>query len=203
MKPFTAIYLDRVYRLRLTIGAIAEYEQLNEKPLGAGMDTEDMLCLAWIMMRQDASALRLEDAVGLTAADGETVFKAVRNAIDASITKSEKQTPGEPEFYDIDRALKLAVDVGITPAALVDLTPAEFDALCDAHIKRRKIERNDQTRQAYMTAYFNRVDKMPELSKFLEDTERHAAPAREMTTEEMLGACRAICAAFGGKVVET
>jgi len=130
MKPYTIICLDRVYKLRLTFSAITEYEQLTEKMLAAFdiSNAEEMLCLLWVLVRQDQPSISLEETVKLVAeaTDKTDLFKAVRGTIANSIKQTTNKTPGTPEFFDIESTLKIAAEIGMKPAELYDLTPARI-----------------------------------------------------------------------------
>jgi hypothetical protein len=77
------------------------------------------------------------------------------------------------------------------------MTPAELSIYINAHTERAKNEQQRLTIQAYMTAYFHRVKKMPNLKKLLETDK----PKRKLTPAEMLEQVKKLNQAFGGKVV--
>jgi hypothetical protein len=202
MKPFISIYLDRIYRLRLTYGAIVEYEQLAGKPLSAGLDAGGFSMLLWIMMQRDNPELPLDAVIKTVKADQQAAQEYVKQAIDASVKPGEGN--GTAEYFDIEPTMSFAAEIGVPISELYDMTPIEFDKLQDAYIKTRKRQRNELYIQAWYTAYFNlcrRGKEMVPLSEFLIDTEK-PKPKKEMTDDEILAACRMICTACGGEVVE-
>lgn len=63
-----------------------------------------------------------------------------------------------------------------------------------SYIDKAKREREAQLTQSWMTAYFHRVKKMPELDKLLNGEKK------AQTAKEMLDKIKALNAKFGGTV---
>lgn len=63
---------------------------------------------------------------------------------------------------------------------------------------KRKLEYREriEVQNAYLSAYWQRVKKMPKLSEVLENKEKE-----EMTDEQMLSVVKQLNAKFGGEVV--
>jgi hypothetical protein len=205
MKPFVSIYMDRVYRLRLTYSVIFEYEQLTEKMICALsiLDPEDMISLLWIMMRQDRPELTFE-AVYKTLSDLDNkteIFASISEAIRNSINTKATDAPGEPEFFDIEGQIKTAADIGISIKEFYDMTPAEFDIVVGAYIKKRRINHNELYTLAWYSAFFPHLEGSKKLADHLIEVEK-PTPDREMTEDEMLKVLKVFCVANGGKVVE-
>jgi len=208
MKPFVIIFLDRLYHLRLTFGVILEYEQYTGKMLCelADRDAKGTITLLWLMMRRESPELTLEQMAKLLLKEKNAAFfhaaawDAAASAFDKSAAKSKEY---KSKYFDITNYIKTASEMGISIENFLGLTPAEFNLLSKAHIKRRKIERNDRVTQAWFTARFVRWrGSMPELSGFLVDAESEPAPMREMTDAQMQNACKLWCVSMGGKILE-
>jgi len=145
MTPFISIYIDRVYRLRLTMGIILEYEQLMESKL-CELDTNDlsqMTALLWLMMKREKPELSLEKAEKniLKAKDKAELFIATRKALENAFTKNKtdvEQKEIKSDYFDFSNYIKIAADIGISQIELWEHTPAEFSELLNANIKNRK-----------------------------------------------------------------
>jgi len=83
------------------------------------------------------------------------------------------------------------------PDEFWNLTYAEFEQMVDAYERTSRNKYNEQITIAYYNAYFQRVEKLPDLKQFLLTEEK-----QEQTDEDMFNVCQNICTAFGGKVVE-
>lgn len=81
------------------------------------------------------------------------------------------------------------------------MTPYELSLVVSGYTKRKKQEAKDQLSNAWMTAYFHRVKKMPELAKLLKDLDKPPKPKKQ-TPEDMLEKVMALNAKFGGTVVK-
>lgn len=207
MNPFVPISLNRVYRLRLTIGTVFEYEQLSEAKLCDlnYADSGAMTCLLWLMMRREEPRLTLEETIKLmTAAENKTeIFVAARGAISNAFHKPDGTVrTKEPDYFDVTDYSRMAAEIGVSQSELWELTFAEFFDIQGEYIKARKRQRNELYTSAWYAAYFSRVKDMPKLDEYLMEVEKPAAP-REMTDEEIQNACKLWCLAMGGTVVET
>jgi len=98
--PFVTVTLDKPRRLRLSMGAMVEFEQLtgtNIMDVEADMSLTVLAQLLWVMLKQDEKDLTLEQACALID-DGESslldiiqaVTKAMTEAFDTGETKNAK-----------------------------------------------------------------------------------------------------------------
>lgn len=81
------------------------------------------------------------------------------------------------------------------------MTPHELNLHVQAYKERLQREDKERLTLAYLTAYFGRVKKMPDLKKLL-GYEQTASKKKEQTPEQMLRTVQALNAAMGGKVVK-
>lgn len=77
------------------------------------------------------------------------------------------------------------------------MTPFELSLSIKSFSDRLKRERDEKLSQAWLTAYFQRVKKLPKLEKLLNQDK----PKKPQTQEEMLNKIKELNAQFGGKVV--
>ena len=208
MTPYIPVNLGRICRLRLSFGAIMDYEQLTGQMICRlnYTDERDMIVLLWAMLRAEEPGVTLEQTIRRLegAEDKKSVFIAMHKAIAASAPPREKKEKQEykPEFFDFGSNIQIAAEIGIPQRELWDMTPAEFHEAATAHIKNQKRKRNDLFRLAWYTAAFTRTkDKLPELKELLVDVNAPVMP-KEQTPEQMLAALKVICAANGGNIVE-
>lgn len=74
------------------------------------------------------------------------------------------------------------------------MTPHELNLHIHAYNERAKAEDREGISLAYLTAYWGRVKKMPDLKKLLQDDKHKKA----QTPEQMLQVVKNLNAAFGG-----
>jgi hypothetical protein len=79
-----------------------------------------------------------------------------------------------------------------------DMTPYELNIHIQAYNERLQREEKEGLTLAYLTAYWGRVKKMPDLKKILGQEQK----TRAQTPEQMLKTVQALNAAFGGKIVK-
>ncbi|GJM84330.1 hypothetical protein HMSSN139_68260 [Paenibacillus sp. HMSSN-139] len=78
------------------------------------------------------------------------------------------------------------------------MTPYELNLHIQAYNERLQREEKEGLTIAYLTAYWGRVKKMPDLKKILGQERK----TRAQTPEQMLRTVQALNAAMGGKVVK-
>jgi hypothetical protein len=80
------------------------------------------------------------------------------------------------------------------------MTPYELNVRIQAYANRKKVEGEEALTSAYLTAYWQRVKRMPDLKKLLDDTKQpQNKKSKEQTPEQMFAAVKAAHAAFGGE----
>jgi hypothetical protein len=92
----------------------------------------------------------------------------------------------------------VAFQIGIDPLTFWELTPAELSILIKAYQERMKREHEQQVVNAYLTAYWHRVKKMPSLKEVL----GHQTEKKKKTPEQMLEVVKQLNATFGGTVLK-
>lgn len=89
--------------------------------------------------------------------------------------------------------MKVALRIGLSITEYNDITPYELILYIQAYNERMSLDHKERITAAYLTAYWGRVKKMPELKKILgEDKPNNQTP------EQMLAVVRQLNAAFGG-----
>ena len=76
------------------------------------------------------------------------------------------------------------------------MTPHELNLHIQAYAERMKAESEERLILAYLTAYWQRVKRMPSLKSILQKTEQK----KTQTPEQMLAQIKAINAAMGGHI---
>lgn len=211
MTPFITIILDRPRRLRLTMGAIIEFEQTSGKNLSDSYmnpDGETILYLLWAMLRHEEPELTPDKTAQLARGFSREyllvpIYKAIHAAFETKNPPPKsgaEQTEAKP--FDFTAEFEIAIEMGILPKDFWGLTFSEFAALYDVYIKKRIRHKNDMNYLAWHTALWNRIEakSFPKLASVLED--ETPKPKRERSPEEMLAEMRLSIAAMGGKVVE-
>lgn len=80
-----------------------------------------------------------------------------------------------------------------------EITPYELSLTVKAYSKKAKQEQEDLITAAYLTAYWQRVKKMPSLKEVLGIDKKPRNPKKQdQTPEEMLEEIKRLNAAFGG-----
>ena len=77
------------------------------------------------------------------------------------------------------------------------MTPHELNLHVEAYTERMTFEGKERITQAYLTAGWGRVKKMPDLKKLLGQDKSK----KQQTPEQMLKVVQQLNAAFGGKEV--
>lgn len=90
----------------------------------------------------------------------------------------------------------MAFRVGLRLSEYDEMTPYELNVYIEEFYHNKEIESKNDITIAYMTAYWHRVKKMPDLNKLLD---RKAPVKKQQTDENMLATIRALNAALGGK----
>lgn len=78
------------------------------------------------------------------------------------------------------------------------MTPYELNLYLSEYTEKQKIEQEEKITLAYLTAYWQRVQKMPSLKEILGKVK----PKEPMTPEQMLKQVQVLNAMFGGEVKE-
>ncbi|MCA0754904.1 hypothetical protein KP806_07565 [Paenibacillus sp. N4] len=79
------------------------------------------------------------------------------------------------------------------------MTPWELFLLLEQYGKREKMKDETAVTQAYLTAHWQRVKKMPSLEKVLKG-DKPKRPKKPQTAEDMLEEIKRVNAAMGGTV---
>lgn len=74
------------------------------------------------------------------------------------------------------------------------MTPFELSIYVDAYREKMNREQENLITQAYLTAYWQRVKKMPNLREVLKSKPKK----KQMTDQQLFNMARALNAAFGG-----
>ncbi len=196
--------MGRLYRLRLTLGVIVEYEQITKNKLCdiSLTDSAAMSVLLWLMMRRENEELTYKDSTEaiLKHPDKVDIFVAAGAAVRAAFDDI-RGASGKSDYFDFGGYFEMAAEIGTSPDVLWELTPAEFSVLQKTHIRKKKIDYNSLIKQAWYTAYFGRVKDFPEMQKYLIDISENAKP-KAQTDEEMQDRCKMIALLYGGTVSE-
>lgn len=209
-RMFTAIELDHIYRLRLTMGAITEFEQVTGKKLMdiTGNRPDMLLRLLWVMLRQENQTLTLNEAMKLVRKTGriDQLLTETIEAINAAFPTSTDPSPDKikSEFQNYNKSYQIALSqLGIKPDEFRSMTPIEYSYAVDGYIKNFRREHNEKTAAAWHAALWGRVkhNDFPSLKSVL--IEEESAPKRKQTDDEMMNACKLLCAVYGGKEVRT
>ncbi|MBW7475952.1 hypothetical protein K0T92_14495 [Paenibacillus oenotherae] len=78
------------------------------------------------------------------------------------------------------------------------MTPHELNLHIQVYAEHNRREIEEGLTLAYMTAYWHRVKRMPDLKKLIQDTR----PRVSKTPEQLLAQVKAINAAMGGVINE-
>lgn len=78
------------------------------------------------------------------------------------------------------------------------MTPYELSLYLSEYSEKQRLEQEEKITLAYLTAYWQRVQKMPSLKEVLGKTK----PKEAMTPEQMLKQIKLLNAVFGGEVKE-
>lgn len=202
MKPFTSITLDgEVYRLRLTLGTIIDYEELTGNMISAlnfSEDAEAVTVLLWLMLGGT-----LEDTIKkysrLSEDDRVQIILSMYSATANSYPKSDG-TKFEPSFFDGERCMKTAIEIGLKLKDLWDLTVTEFVWMQKEHVRKLRRAHNDRMSLAWHMAAFSNQKKLPDLKSLMVDLDD--VVKKVQTADEMMAACKLMAVAFGGKVEE-
>jgi hypothetical protein len=89
--------------------------------------------------------------------------------------------------------MKAAFRIGLSLKEYNYITPHELNLHIQAYNERLRHESKEQLTQAYLTAYWGRVKRMPDLKKILGGEE-----PKTQTAEQMLREVRKLNALFGG-----
>lgn len=94
------------------------------------------------------------------------------------------------------RLLTVAGRMALAPTEFWQMTPKEFNAYLDGFVEREQEAHQNKMIQSYLTAYWNRVKKMPSLKEVLDEPKTK----QEKTPEQMLETIKRLNEAFGGTV---
>jgi len=92
--------------------------------------------------------------------------------------------------------LSIAFEIGLSQKEYDYMTPFEFSLYVKAYNKRIKYEQDERVTQAYLTAYWQRVNKMPKLQDVLQNKQQQK---NQMTDKQMFNMVKSLHAAFGGE----
>lgn len=93
--------------------------------------------------------------------------------------------------------MKAAFRIGLSLAEYNEITPYELNLYIQSYNERMSLEHKERLSAAYLTAYWGRVKKMPDLKKILGEDK-----PKDQSAEQMLAVVRQLNAAFGGKEVK-
>lgn len=86
--------------------------------------------------------------------------------------------------------------MGLSILEFWEMTPFELNIVITARADRLKQEQEDRIVAAYLSAYWQRVKKLPSLKSILEENK----PKKPQTAEDMLEEIKRLNAAMGGTV---
>jgi hypothetical protein len=92
--------------------------------------------------------------------------------------------------------MSIAFQIGIHPAEFWMLTPREMNILVNAFAEKQKRESEQQVVIAYLTAYWHRFKRMPNLKEIL----GQKPTKKPKTAEQMLEDIKRLNASMGGTV---
>ena len=90
----------------------------------------------------------------------------------------------------------MAIQCNVPVGVFNDITPFELNIIIECYVDKQTNKYKDLITQAYFTAYFQRVKKMPKLEKLLNDVERKQK--KKQTAEEMFEVVKRLNSALGG-----
>ena len=79
-----------------------------------------------------------------------------------------------------------------------EITPYEFNLVINAYAENKKEHEDEMITQAYLTAYLQRVKKMPQLKTLIKSTQ----PKKVMTDDEMMKQVMKFNAMLGGEIID-
>lgn len=89
--------------------------------------------------------------------------------------------------------MKAALRIGLSLAEYNEITPYELNLHIQFYNERMSLDNKERLTAAYMTAYWGRVKRMPDLKKILGEDQQ-----KNQSAEQMLAVVRKLNAAFGG-----
>jgi hypothetical protein len=92
--------------------------------------------------------------------------------------------------------MEVAFTIGIDPITFWQITPIELGIAVTAFNKKRELENEQNIVNAYLSAYWHRIKKMPSLKEVL----GKKPSSKLQSPEEMLNIVKALNEAFGGTV---
>lgn len=97
---------------------------------------------------------------------------------------------------DIENFKEIAFEIGITVQDFYVMTPAELSTLIDIYNRKQKQRHDEMVTVAYLSAYYNRVKKMPNIKDILgkKQTETEQSPS------DLLNKLKELNAQLGGEV---
>lgn len=95
------------------------------------------------------------------------------------------------------KLLEIAAMIGIDPLTFWNCTPGEITIMIHAHNEKRKHDHDEKLLIAYLTAYWQRIKRMPSIKEVLG---QHEDEKKEQTVSDMLDEIKKLNAALGGTV---
>lgn len=96
------------------------------------------------------------------------------------------------------------MEIGLSIEEYNEMTPYELLLAIKAFEKKLRYEEEQRIIQAYLTAYWQRVERLKPLKKILAElsqSDKTAVKKKQMSSEEMLKVVTALNAQFGGEVI--
>jgi replication initiation and membrane attachment protein DnaB len=90
----------------------------------------------------------------------------------------------------------MAIQCNVSVDEFYNITPYELNIIIECYVDNQTNKYKDLITQAYFTAYFQRVKKMPKLEKLLNDVDRKLK--KQQTAEEMFEVVKRLNSALGG-----
>jgi hypothetical protein len=91
----------------------------------------------------------------------------------------------------------VAFEIGMTAAEYYDSTPAEIGMKVEVYNRKQKQNHDEIITTAYLSAYYNRVKKMPKLQELLSPKEK---PRAAEQASALLSKLKEMNAQLGGEI---
>lgn len=98
---------------------------------------------------------------------------------------------------ELVRYKEIAFEIGMTSSEFYESTPAEIGMKIDIFNRRQQQRHDEMVTVAYLSAYYNRIKKMPKLQELLSGKEK---PKAEETASALLSKLKELNAQLGGGV---
>lgn len=94
---------------------------------------------------------------------------------------------------------EIAFEIGLSVSEYYDITPAELTFKVEVYNRKQQQRYDEVVTMSYLSAYYNRIKKMPKLSEVLSKKEEKEIP-KQQSPETLLEKLKLLNAQMGGDV---